>query len=60
MNEKVKITFMPGCFDSFEGTQEELDELIKEIQHLADSGLLLENSESIDEDEFQPSIRSLQ
>ncbi len=51
---------MPGCFDSFEGTQEELDELIKEIQHLADSGLLLENSESIDEDEFQPSIRSLQ
>ena len=60
MNEKVKITFMPGCFDSFEGTQEELDELIKEIRHLADSGLLLENSESIDEDEFQPSIRSLQ
>lgn len=26
-----KIEFAPGCFDNFEGTQEELDEFIKEI-----------------------------
>ena len=32
MTEKMKITFAPGCFDNFEGTQEELDGLIKEIQ----------------------------
>jgi len=27
-----KIEFAPGCFDSFEGTQEELNELVTEIK----------------------------
>jgi len=30
-NKIPKIEFAPGCFDNFEGTQEDLDELIKEI-----------------------------
>ena len=30
--KKMKIEFAPGCFDDFEGTQEELDQLIQEIQ----------------------------
>lgn len=30
--KKMKIEFAPGCFDNFEGTQEELDQLIQEIQ----------------------------
>ena len=34
----LKIEFAPGCFDNFEGTQEELDELIAEIQRMFDSG----------------------
>ncbi len=40
MTEKkpLKITFAPGCFDNFEGTQEELDELMKTIQDMFDSG----------------------
>lgn len=29
--KKLKIEFAPGCFDHFEGSQEELDNLIKEI-----------------------------
>ncbi len=28
----LKIEFAPGCFDNFEGTQEELDELIQQIE----------------------------
>ena len=32
--KKPEIVFAPGCFDSFEGTQEELDELMKEIQEM--------------------------
>jgi hypothetical protein len=34
MTEKkdLKIEFAPGAFDSFDGTQEELDALLKEIQ----------------------------
>lgn len=34
----LKITFAPGCFDNFEGTQEELDDLLKTIQDMFDSG----------------------
>jgi hypothetical protein len=31
-DKKMKVTFAPGAFDHFEGTQEELDEMVKEIQ----------------------------
>lgn len=31
IEKKLKIEFAPGCFDHFEGSQEELDDLIKEI-----------------------------
>jgi hypothetical protein len=31
-DKKMKLVFAPGCFDDFEGTQEELDSLIEEIQ----------------------------
>lgn len=34
----LKIEFAPGCFDSFEGTQEELDELIAHIKEMFASG----------------------
>lgn len=34
MNDRVKITFEPGCFDNFEGTQEELDALVAEIRSM--------------------------
>ena len=30
--KKIKIEFAPGAFDHFEGTQEELEALIKEIK----------------------------
>ena len=52
---------MPGCFDNFEGSQQELDELIKEIQRLADSGELVENLESLDSEVYvQSNTRILQ
>lgn len=28
---ELKVEFMPGCFDNFDGTQEELEALQKEI-----------------------------
>ena len=46
----MKIEFAPGCFDSFEGTQEELDALMKEIREAVESGALFENSEPVDLD----------
>jgi sugar/nucleoside kinase (ribokinase family) len=30
----IKIEFAPGAFDNFEGTQEELDELLAEIEYM--------------------------
>lgn len=50
-NENKKITeiiFAPGCFDNFEGTQEELNELIEKIKAMVESGELLENSTPVD------------
>jgi hypothetical protein len=49
----MKLEFAPGCFDSFEGTQEELEELIAEITAMFESGELEENAELIDIDELR-------
>ncbi len=50
--KELKIEFAPGCFDSFEGTQEELDELIAEIKNMIQDGSLFEKSKEIDIDEL--------
>jgi hypothetical protein len=50
--EKPKVVFAPGCFDSFEGTQEELDELLAEIHRLVDTGELFEKSIALPVDEL--------
>lgn len=52
MTEKKKpeIVFAPGCFDNFDGTQEELDELVAEINRLVDSGEIFEKSKPLDPD----------
>jgi len=42
-----EIIFAPGCFDNFDGTQEELDEMILEIQRMVESGELFENSQPV-------------
>jgi hypothetical protein len=47
--KEFKIEFAPGCFDDFEGTQEELDELMTEIMAGLADGSLLEESRSIDD-----------
>jgi hypothetical protein len=45
--KKLEIVFAPGCFDSFDGTQEELDNLIKEIREGAENGSLFEKSNPV-------------
>jgi hypothetical protein len=45
----MKLVFAPGCFDHFEGTQEELDSLIKEIEEKFTSGEGLEDAIPLDE-----------
>jgi hypothetical protein len=45
--KKIEVIFAPGCFDGFEGTQEELDEFIQQIKDMAESGELLEKSNPV-------------
>jgi hypothetical protein len=47
--QDLKIVFAPGCFDQFEGSQEELDELIAEITKMVKTGEILEKSTPVDE-----------
>lgn len=50
--KEIKIEFAPGCFDHFEGTQEELNELIAEIKNMISNGTIHEHSRLLTEDEF--------
>jgi hypothetical protein len=51
-DEKKTLEFAPGCFDSFEGTQEELDQMVAEIQRMFESGEMESNSQEVDIDEL--------
>jgi hypothetical protein len=48
----LEVVFAPGCFDDFDGTQEELDEMIAEINRLAETGELFERSLPVDLDKL--------
>lgn len=48
----VEVVFAPGCFDDFDGTQEELDELIAEIKRMVDSGELFDQMEPLSVEEM--------
>lgn len=43
-DDGFKVVFAPGCFDGFEGTQEELDALVQELTQKAKDGSLFRDS----------------
>jgi hypothetical protein len=59
MTEKMKIVFAEGCFDDFDGTQEELAEIIADLQTMVEDGTLLENSERLTPEEEDDLIEML-
>jgi hypothetical protein len=48
--KKLEIIFAPGCFDNFEGTQEELDEMMAEINRMVESGEFFEKARPLSEE----------
>lgn len=48
----LKIEFAPGCFDNFDGSQEELDSLIAEIKNMFVSGEAQRIARPLDVDEL--------
>jgi hypothetical protein len=51
MTKKIELVFAEGCFDGFDGTQEELAEMIADIRNMVESGTLLENSMPVSEED---------
>lgn len=59
MTEELKIVFMEGCFDDFEGTQDELNELIAHLKNQLQDGTLLMNSEPLSEEDERALIEKM-
>lgn len=59
-SDKPKLVFAPGCFDNFEGTQEELQELIAEIHRMFESGEVFEKAQLLDDEEFEQVVEGRQ
>ena len=53
MTDKLKVIFAEGCFDDFDGTQEELADFIAEIQNMANNGTLMDGAVELREDESE-------
>lgn len=53
MTKEIKIEFAEGCFDEFEGTQEELAELIAELQNKIQNGTLFEDARELSPEEAE-------
>ncbi len=51
-DREIKVVFQPGCFDNFDGSQEELDSLVKQIQDMIGDGSLFENSKELTEEDL--------
>ena len=47
--KNMKIEFVSGALDKFDGTQEELDQLVDELQRMADTGELEANSVALED-----------
>jgi len=50
---KLKVVFAEGCFDGFEGTQEELNEFIAEIRQMAQDGTIMDGAKIMSEEEVE-------
>lgn len=51
--QEMELEFAPGCFDDFEGTQEQLDELVAAITAAFKSGEFAQESRPLTDEEFE-------
>ena len=60
MTEKLKVVFAEGCFDNFDGTEEELAEMLADIHQMVEDGTLMDNAVPIDPEEEAKFIELMQ
>ena len=49
---KLKVVFAEGCFDDFDGSQEELAEMIAEIHKMAKDGTIMDDARPLTDEEI--------
>lgn len=59
-DKDTEIVFAEGCFDNFDGTQEELAELVAHIKTMIANGTLLENSIPVDDEEAEEVMKLIE
>ncbi len=52
-DKSTKLEIAPGAFDGFDGTQEELDEMLAMLQGMLADGTLFDNSTPVPEEEAE-------
>jgi alkanesulfonate monooxygenase SsuD/methylene tetrahydromethanopterin reductase-like flavin-dependent oxidoreductase (luciferase family) len=53
MTDKLKVIFAEGCFDDFDGTPDELAEMIAELHRMAADGTIMDNATPLDDDQIE-------
>jgi hypothetical protein len=51
-SEQMQLEFAPGCFDDFEGTQEDLDALVEHIKEMFAAGKFVTEGRELTDEEF--------
>ena len=49
---KLKVVFAEGCFDDFEGTQEELAEMVADIHKMVADGSIMDGATLLTDEEY--------
>jgi hypothetical protein len=60
MTEKLKVVFAEGCFDNFDGTEEELAAMLADIHQMVEDGTLMDNAVPVDPEEEAKFIELMQ
>ena len=50
---ELKVVFAEGCFDDFDGSQDELAEMIAEIHRMAKDGTIMDGAIPLNDEEIQ-------
>ena len=53
MTEKLKLVFTEGCFDNFNGTEEELAAMLADIHQMVEDGTIMDHATPLTLDEAE-------
>ena len=59
MTEKLKLVFAEGCFDGFNGTEEELAEMLADIHQMIADGTIMDNAIPLDPEEEERFVEAM-